>query len=262
MVCGRLPFGDDNQIKKMTSRELHFSRPISHGELQADYIDWCHRKLIVNCNCYTFLPIECRHFLKAVLNLNVEERFDSAQIQISGWAGHQPINRPRGFVPQKYVIENCLPQLLHTARPSAPISNDASGCSMILTSPYPVMQPVGGGAHITHPLPPSHVVTMHMHQPQVETVHYPDHTVRQTSTPPVSTPPSPPQMIQGIGPQLHSHGQTGGHSYSTPVRRPFVAKIGAAGRRIADAVKQVGHHGKGHSTSRHSSAGSSKSTVS
>ena len=33
MVCGRLPFGDDNQIRKMTTRELHFTRPISHGEL-------------------------------------------------------------------------------------------------------------------------------------------------------------------------------------------------------------------------------------
>ena len=32
MVCGRLPFGDDNQIRKMTTRELHFTRAISHGE--------------------------------------------------------------------------------------------------------------------------------------------------------------------------------------------------------------------------------------
>lgn len=33
MVCGRLPFGDDSQIRKMTNRELHFTRPISHGGL-------------------------------------------------------------------------------------------------------------------------------------------------------------------------------------------------------------------------------------
>lgn len=35
MVCGRLPFGDDNQIRKMTTRDLHFSRAISHGQLLA-----------------------------------------------------------------------------------------------------------------------------------------------------------------------------------------------------------------------------------
>ena len=38
MVCGRLPFGDDSQIKKMTNRELHFTRPVSHGELVTDTI--------------------------------------------------------------------------------------------------------------------------------------------------------------------------------------------------------------------------------
>ena len=77
----------------------------------------------------------------------------------------------------------------------------------------------------------------------------------------------PPQLITGVNPQMHSHGQSSSNSYAhtnQSSRKPFVAKIGAAGRRIADAVKQVGHHGKGHSAaSRHStSAGSSKSIVS
>ena len=34
MVCGRLPFGDDSQVKKMQSqnRQINFSRNLSFGE--------------------------------------------------------------------------------------------------------------------------------------------------------------------------------------------------------------------------------------
>ena len=218
---------------------------------------------------------ECRVFLKAVLNLNVAERFDSTQIQLSGWAGMQPITRPRGFSPQKYTIENCLPQLFHGARPSSCLPSEDSGSRLVLTSPYPSMQPLGGGGaapvQYTSPFTPFSPIH-HPHSIRQSTF------VQQSATPSewatksaaIPTIPPPPQIIQGVSPQLHSHVQSGGggvvgggqHAY-TPVRRPLVAKIGAAGRRIADAVKQVGHHhSKGHSSSRHSSAGSSKSIVS
>lgn len=295
MVCGRLPFGDDSQIRKMTTRELHFTRPISHGELFRLIARWNGLanveilSLMFTVIMTLCLFTECRVFLKAVLNLNVGERFDSTQIQLSGWAGMQPITRPRGFAPQKYSIENCLPQLLHSARPSTSLPSDDSGSHLVLTSPYPSMQParVGGTGPMqyTHPLSASHVVTMHNVHQSVDPIHHP-HSIRQstfvqqsatpsecaakTAQTPIPTIPPPPQIIQGVSPQLHSHVQSGGgatgggvgqHTY-TPVRRPLVAKIGAAGRRIADAVKQVGHHSKGHSSSRHSSAGSSKSIVS
>ena len=214
-----------------------------------------------------------------MLNLNVEERFDSTQIQLSGWASMQPITRPRGFAQQKYTIENCLPQLLHGTRPSTPFPCEESGCPRVLTSPYPLMQPIGCGPAFHHPhsSPGSHVVTMHVHQQPIDSTHHHSHAVRQAytqipsdsvteRTSATSTGPSyTPQVMQGVNPQLHSHGQqVGGQTY-TPAKRPLVAKIGAAGRRIADAVKQVGHHhNKGHSAanSRHGSAGSSKSIVS
>ena len=32
MVCGRLPFGDDSQVKKLQSRQLSFSRHVSYGK--------------------------------------------------------------------------------------------------------------------------------------------------------------------------------------------------------------------------------------
>ena len=57
MVCGRLPFGDDSQIAKMTDRELHFTRPISHGELVRYYtaepyiLDQAHCRLIMPAVC-------------------------------------------------------------------------------------------------------------------------------------------------------------------------------------------------------------------
>lgn len=202
----------------------------------------------------------------------------------------QPISRPRGFAPQKYTIENCLPQLFHGARPSPSLSMEASSSHLVLTSPYPSLQPftvggavggsgVGGGTlmQYTPPLTP------------FSPIHHP-HSVRQStysavqqssaatpgewaagsSKPSAGIPtiPPPPQIIQGINPQLHSHvqssavaGAVGGGAAYTPVRRPLVAKIGAAGRKIADAVR---HHSKGYSSpsSRHSSAGSSKSSTS
>jgi len=37
MVCGRLPFGDDNQIKKTQSRVLYFNRNISSGMIEFYY---------------------------------------------------------------------------------------------------------------------------------------------------------------------------------------------------------------------------------
>lgn len=175
-----------------------------------------------------------------------------------------PVTRPRGFAQQKYTIENCLPQLLHGTRPS---TSEESGCPMVLTSPYPTLQPVSGGSH-QHPHTPSHVVTMHVQhqqQPADNGHNYPHQTVRQPFTTQVP-PADSPQVMQGVSPQLHSHGQQGAHpSYTPTSKRPLVAKIGAAGRRIADAVKQVGHHSsRGHSanSSRHGSAGSSRSIVS
>lgn len=190
----------------------------------------------------------------------------------------QPITRPRGFAPQKYTIENCLPQLLHGARPLSSLPSEDSGSrQLVLTSPYPSLQPLGGGGgtgggsmQYTPPFTP------------FSPINHPHSSIRQStfaqqgptpgewaagkSAAAIPTIPPPPQIIQGVSPQLHSHMQSGGGGGGayTPVRRPLVAKIGAAGRKIADAVKQVGHHhSKGHSSSsRHSSAGSSKSIVS
>ena len=206
-----------------------------------------------------------------MLNINVDDRLDSTQIQLSGWAGMLPQTRPRGFVPQKYAAENCLPQLLHSARASTP--HEEAGCRVILTSPYPVLQQLGPYSAQTHShhqqqqYSPSH--NTQMYQP-ADSVPQPSHTVRQTFDAAVQATliQPPPHLIQGVNPQLHSHGQTTGNAYTnapssaSSSRKPFVAKIGAAGRRIADAVKQVGHHGKGHPASRHSSAGSNKSMVS
>ena len=177
----------------------------------------------------------------------------------------QPISRPRGFSPTKYSVDNCLPQLLHAARP---LSSEESGSRMVITSPYAVMQPIGSNNHgaTYHAHTPTHV-TMHMHQQAVDGMYHP-HTIRQafppscTSSVPSLPHPHHQMMMPGVNQQVHSHGQSNAQVYTPNARKPFAAKIGAAGRRIADAVKQVGHHGKGHSTSRHSSAGSSKSIVS
>lgn len=193
----------------------------------------------------------------------------------------QPITRPRGFAPQKYTIENCLPQLFHGTRPFPSLPLEDSGSRLVLTSPYPSLQPLGGGGagaagslvqYTVPPLTPfspihhPHAIRQSTFAQQSAT---PGEWVAGKSATAIPTIPPPPQIIQGVNPQLHSHVQSAGGGGGvggtyTPVRRPLVAKIGAAGRKIADAVKQVGHHhSKGHSSSsRHSSAGSSKSIIS
>ena len=46
MVCGRLPFGDDNQIKKTQSRVLYFNRNVSSGE---SYVHSFSAIILVTC---------------------------------------------------------------------------------------------------------------------------------------------------------------------------------------------------------------------
>ena len=62
MVCGRLPFGDDNQIKKTQARVLYFNRNISSGKqlFSVSYAPVCTHIHVhtlcqhTKCNCRTY----------------------------------------------------------------------------------------------------------------------------------------------------------------------------------------------------------------
>ena len=90
MVCGRLPFGDDSQVKKQQKNGLAFpsSRNISRSA----------KKLITG-----------------ILNPSTQDRFDTYDIILHDWTASQPVKAPQpmGTKP-KYRVDNCLALDYHT----------------------------------------------------------------------------------------------------------------------------------------------------
>lgn len=197
MVCGRLPFGDDSQVKKLQSRQLTFTRAVSFGKdinifwFLSPVNYWLERK-ILNCLMMCFrdclipfsLPAECRKFVCSLLQCCVGERLSSSVMLYEMWPNIQPINRPSPLMPSmipKYTIEKCLPP--HIA--------------------FPIITPVPA---------PALVASTPIHLLPKDTS--PQRTVSSSTS----------------------------QSSSSKTSKPLVMKIGACGRKIADAVKQVGHH--------------------
>ena len=154
-----------------------------------------------------------------MLDTNAKERLSSALLKETRWASMQPVSRPRGYVPQKYTIENCLPQLFHSAHshmsdPGVP--SEAFGQRFVITAPYPTLQPMveGGAMQPSYQFTSSDgVMTYAHHQP----VAYANPNRRSTYTPraapnategasslnSISQPHH--QVTQRGAPRLHSH---------------------------------------------------------
>lgn len=174
MVCGRLPFGDDSQVKKMRGRLLSFAKPLS---------------------------IECRVFIQGLLNTNVVERLDSAGMLVSEWPMMDAVKTPLPLLhpPQpKYTVANCLPADIDFPKISSTTT------AQLPTLDRPVSMVAASNAR-----------------------------AQKTTAVSQAQPPS--------------NGQKPTSSY-TKSPKPLVAKIGACGRRIADAVKHVGNHPKSYHT--------------
>lgn len=103
MVCGRLPFGDDSQVKKQQKNGLSFpsSRTISRLA----------RKLITG-----------------ILNPSVEDRFDTYDIILHDWTASQPVKAPQPLNSKpKYTLENCLSLVYQTKIDPMPVLHQQSG---------------------------------------------------------------------------------------------------------------------------------------
>ncbi len=90
MVCGRLPFGDDSQVKKQQKNGISFpsSRIISRSA----------KKLITG-----------------ILNPSTKERFDTYDIILHDWTASQPVKAPQALgMKPKYSVDNCLSLSYHT----------------------------------------------------------------------------------------------------------------------------------------------------
>ena len=93
MVCGRLPFGDDSQVKKQQKHGLSFpsSRTISRAA----------KKLIIG-----------------ILNPSVEERLDTYDIILHDWTASQPVKTPQPLSSTpKYTVDSCLSMSYHQTNP-------------------------------------------------------------------------------------------------------------------------------------------------
>lgn len=87
MVCGRLPFGDDSQVKQQQKQGVVFppSKPISSDA----------RELITN-----------------TLNTKVKERFDTYDMILDDWTASLPVRVPSPLSAKpKYTTESCIPTI-------------------------------------------------------------------------------------------------------------------------------------------------------
>lgn len=90
MVCGRLPFGDDSQVKKQQKNGLSFpsSRTITR---------------------------QARKLITGILNPSVDDRFDTYDIILHDWTASQPVKAPQPLNSKpKYTLENCLSLVYQT----------------------------------------------------------------------------------------------------------------------------------------------------
>lgn len=102
MICGRLPFGDDSQVKAQQKLGLIFppSRPLSS---------------------------DAKDLLRNILSPKVKERFDTYDMILHDWTASLPVRVPPPLSPiPKYTLEECIPTvrepvLPQMMRPPTPI---------------------------------------------------------------------------------------------------------------------------------------------
>lgn len=120
MTCGRLPFGDDSQVKAQQKLGLIFppSRPLSH---------------------------DAKDLLRNILSPKVKDRFDTYDMILHDWTASLPVRVPPPLSSKpKYTLEECIPTirgdpiLPHMTRPPTPVP-----------LPLDPGQP-SGGAHYAH----------------------------------------------------------------------------------------------------------------
>lgn len=143
MVCGRLPFGDDAQVRRLQSqtRQVNFTKSnLSFGELTWDL--WTKLTVAISY-CHTVVHTECKSFIQCLLNMSIEARPTIHQIMSASWTTMEPSTRPIQLTPAnpaykyKYTVENCLPSFLHHTKAR-------TACNTLwaqtITIPYPCTQ--------------------------------------------------------------------------------------------------------------------------
>lgn len=114
MICGRLPFGDDSQVKAQQKLGLIFppSRPLSS---------------------------DAKELIRNILTSKVKERFDTYDMILHDWTASLPVRIPPPLSSTpKYTLEVCIP----TAREPLP---------QFVRPPTPMpLNPLLAATHYTH----------------------------------------------------------------------------------------------------------------
>ena len=184
---------------------------------------------------------ECRGFIHCVLNMDIDARPSVQQILVSDWTRAEPSTRPIQLTPSnpsnkyKYTVENCLPSYLHHTRSRTSLTSASSLWAQSITAPYPTTTAYAAMIHRQ----------------------YAKHRANEGDTPicsnnmPSSTADAEmailskrSSLVQGGQEPLDVQSIGEGSSLSlkrqySHSKRPLVSKIGACGRKIADAVKSV-----------------------
>lgn len=172
-----------------------------------------------------------------MLNMDIDARPSIQQILIADWTVAEPSTRPIQLSPSnpthkyKYTVENCLPSFLHHTKSRTSCN---SLWAQMLTTPYPSTQ---GYAYSR----------MHQH----------NHRQQLPNNVMMNTGGGSSSESGGRAPSITSRGSAFGYENATDLqsnegsssfslkqqtshsKKPLVSKIGACGRKIADAVKSV-----------------------
>lgn len=186
------------------------------------------------------ITLECRGFIHCVLNMDIEARPNIQQILVADWTITEPSTRPIQLTPSnptykyKYTVENCLPSFLHNTKSRTSCSS-SSLWAQTITAPYPSTQ---GYAHMMRQqffkqkdAEKSSGAVMMMNTSAHSSSESGVHDTSITSKGSVQYETAEVQSLEG-GSSLSLKGQGSHH-------KKLASKIGACGRKIADAVKSV-----------------------
>ncbi len=158
-------------------------------------------------NC---LLADGRNLLRHAINSNADERFTCSEILVHPWMSLKTRSPALLRTTPRYTLENCLPMIVYQQAPM-PVPPPPPQQIIEIAPPPPIVGPIGNST--PQPAPQSR---SYAGPSNPRTIRKNAHPISQTVPPTIMPPRSVKQNKQ------------------------IVARIGAAGRRFAEAMRHVG----------------------
>lgn len=161
-----------------------------------------------------------------MLNMDIDARPNIQQILVADWTITEPSTRPIQLTPSnptykyKYTVENCLPSFLHHTKSRTSCSS-SSLWAQTITAPYPSTH---GYAHMMR-----QQFLKQKEKEKYSAMHTSAHSSTESNTSKGSNQYEEVRSEEGSSLSLKGQGS----------RKKMASKIGACGRKIADAMKSV-----------------------